>query len=446
MSRDGPTQDVTVGLNGVAIARRDGDAKRYRTYEIHQRRRVGESTGKLRPRALIAREFLHDPYPTLTTVREYYPCYLDWLGNAYWITRYDDVTSVFVDDANFTSRSKRFFYGLDDIGRDLRGELAVARHHERTFDAHAQHIAAELVTYFAPRGSADLATHFAARLPLELLALEWGIEPADRGQFVERYWRMQRGVHGYAAVEQAGRAAFFELIDFFRPLLDARRACPGDDLVSVIAGLEPAGCPTTAEDLVATLLEGDHETLHGALANLWFLLLTHPAQLEHVRTARAEARLLKLAYLEALRHCAPVLLARRFARHEVERFGLLIPEGALVVCAAAAANRDPRVFANPDDFIVGRRDLTQREPRGMYRADGLASGIAFGLGPPSIYPAVPEDRPRSRYAITRDAALAASRVLIENLPDLALAPDAMAHLECTAWGGMHTCRRLHVVF
>jgi cytochrome P450 len=293
---------ATVGLNGVAIARHSDAAKRYRTYEIHQRRRVGESTQMIRPRALISREFLLDPYPTLATLREHYPCYLDWLGNAYWITRYDDVTSVFVDEANFVSRSKRFFYGLEPVGRDLRRELPVERHHERTFDDHAGPLAAELVAEMKCSGSADLAKQFAARLPLELLAREWGIEPGDRGAFVERYWRMQRGVHAHTAAEAIGRAAFFELIDYFRPLLEARRAHPHDDLVSVIAGLDLADGPATAADLVATLLESDHETLHGALSNLWLALLTHPEQLERIRAAPPEERMMKLAYLEALRH------------------------------------------------------------------------------------------------------------------------------------------------
>ena len=92
---------------------------------------------------------------------------------------------------------------------------------------------------------------------------------------------------------------------------------------------------------MATLLEADHETLHGALANLWFLLLTHPDQLD---AATADALSLKIAYLETLRHSPPVLIARRFARHEVERFGKLLPEGALLMCSAGAANRDPRIF------------------------------------------------------------------------------------------------------
>ena len=54
-----------------------------------------------------------------------------------------------------------------------------------------------------------------------------------------------------------------------------------------------------------------------------------------------------------------------------------------------------------------RKDLCQREPRGQYRADGLCSGIALGLGTPSVHPAVPEDRPRSLYALTRDTVVLA---------------------------------------
>ena len=82
---------------------------------------------------------------------------------------------------------------------------------------------------------------------------------------------------------------------------------------------------------------------------------------------------MKLAYLETLRHSTPIVFAKRFARHEVERFGRLLPAGALVLCCAGAANRDPEIFADPDQFIVDRKDLCQREPRGHYRADGLES-------------------------------------------------------------------------
>lgn len=199
--------------------------------------------------------------------------------------------------------------------------------------------------------------------------------------------------------------------------------------------------PIGARDVVVTLLERDHETLHGALANLWYLLLTHP---DEFAKARSERRLMKLAYLETLRHSTPVLAAKRFTRHEVERFGKLLPQGALVVCSAAAANRDPRIFRDPDRFIVDRRDLCQREARGQYRADGLASGIAFGLGKPSIYPAIPEDRPRSRYALTRDTVVTISMQLIEYAEEITLDKGADPHLTALSLGEMHTCWRLPV--
>lgn len=444
---DDATAETTIGLNGVAITRHRTRSKAYRTYEVHQRRRVGESTAKLRPNAFVSPGFLKDPYPIFTTLREHYPCYRDWVGNSYWITRYDDVTSVFVDDANFESRPKRWFYGLDHLGRDLGEELHVLQQHERIMDTHAGTIATELVAQFAGRGRANLALEFAARLPLELLVRLWGIPEADRETFLERHWRMQSGTYDTAATELAGKQAFLELVDYFEDLLALRRSEPADDLVSVIGGLELSDGPATGADLAATLFEADHETLHGALANLWCLLFTHPDQFDRVRNNRQpEARTMKLAYLEALRHSTPVLTARRFARHEVERFGLLIPEGAMVVCAAAAANRDGRVFHDPDEFIVGRSDLTQREPRGMYRADGLPSGITFALGAPSKLPAVPEDRPRSRYAITRDAAVAASNTLLDGLDDLRLEPGATPSLQSLNIGAMHACWRLPVNF
>jgi len=431
--------DVIYGRNGVAITKRTGRGGAYRTYEVHQRERVGDSTERIKPLQLISAEHLLDPYPLLGIMREHYPFYRDWLANAYWATRYNDVTSLFADDANYESRSKRWYYGIEDFGRDLREELPVLVAHADAMDAHAEPLALELASELAGRGVADLGTEFAARFPLELLTRVLDIPANDRAGFVERYWRMQHGMFWDPLAQQAGRDAITELTAYFEPLLDARRSAPGNDLVSAIAHLELDDGPTTAADVVATLLEGDHETLHGGLSNLWFLLLTHPAQLELVRRER---RLLKHAWFETLRHSTPVLSAQRFARHEVERFGKLIPEGALIVLSAAAGNRDPRIFDAPDEFHVDRADVCQREPRGMYRADGLAAGITFGLGHPSRHPAVPEDRPRSLYALTRDAAVTASNVMLETFADIKLSAEAAPTLQARRIWEMHTCWHL----
>ena len=123
----------------------------------------------------------------------------------------------------------------------------------------------------------------------------------------------------------------------------------------------------------------------------------------------------------------------------------MLPEGALVRLSAAAANHDPRVFTDPEVFDLHRSDLCQREPRGQYRADGLPSGISFGTGAPSRHPAVPEDRPRSRYAITRDLASTTTRAILEDAPQLRLADGATPTLRSLRVGELHTCWSLPVV-
>ena len=364
-----------------------------RTYEVYQRERVGESKTQFVPRELIGDEMLSNPYRLLTLMREQTPCYRDWVGNQFWITRYDDVTSVFSDDANFESRSKRWFSGQSGLGRDLNAEAPVLWAQANRTDAGLDRIVDRIIDDLVD--GPDLASEFAARLPVELWGAVLNLPNDDLAGFAARYWRMQRGASWNTLAQQDGRQAAEELTRYFEPLLTRRRGDPGDDLISSAATIEIDGKPICAADIVATLFEADHEMLHGGLANLWFQLLVHPDQLDVVR---AEPRLVKFAWLEALRHSPPVHSARRFARHEVERFGRLIPNGALLRCSAAAANRDPRVFDDPDAFIVERHDLCQREPRGQYRADGLPSGIAFGFGKPSVHPAVPKDRPRSAYA------------------------------------------------
>jgi len=427
-------------------------ASGYRTYEVYQRERVGETTNLLSPRELIDDEMLTDPYRLLTILREEYPCYRDWTGNRFWITRYDDVTSVFTDDANFATRSKRRMLSDGDagllarLGRDLWHHVPVLTAHARRIDAAlptlAEGIIGDLADTAEKAGVVDLAVDLSARLPLELWGAVLGLSDDELEGFAGRWWRMHRGTGWDPALRLDGRAAFEELVAFVEPIVERRRAEPTDDLIGAIVSLDlGADPPADARDVVATLLEADHETLHGGLANLWFRLLTTPDQLDLVRN---DPLMMKFAWLETLRHSPPVHSAQRFARHEVERFGRLLPDGAMLQLSAAAANRDPRVFDDPDSFVVGRRDLCQREPRGHYRADGLPAGIAFGLGRPSVHPAVPKERPRSIYAITRDIAVTTSTMLLDAFPGIRLADDAKPTIRSLRLGEMHACWHLPV--
>ncbi len=427
-----------VGSNGVAIVKHNYAESGYRTYEVYQRERVGESTERINGSDLVSAAFAQDPYPALTTLREHYPCYRDWVNNCYWLTRYDDVTSVLADDANFETRSKRWLYGLPNFGRDLNSEIPVLEAWAAGYTQSAVSTAEELCNKLQASGS-NLATEFAAQYAGRMLAKAVGVPEPDVDRFLSLHWQLQRGAGWLPCVQQAGLLALDELVDYFKALMERSESSTSDQtLLAAVARLGG-----DAKDLVVTILEADSQTLHGGLANLWALLLTNPDEFAKVQ---AEPRLLKIAYLEMLRHTTPVVAAQRFAKHEVERFGRLLPAGSLVVCAAAAANRDPRIFDAPEDFIANRRDICHREARGQYRADGLATGVTAGLGAPTKHPAVPEDRPVSRYALVRDCAVDASAVVMEQLKDLRLQPGTQPVSKSLAVGEMYCCWSLPVVF
>ena len=406
----------------------------WRSYEVYQRMRVRDATTLIKPRQLSSDAYLTDPFSLVATLRENYPCYRDWPGNAFWVTRYDDVTSVFTDAANFTSRSAGGVIPGNDLHCETAISACIAQRGDAVIEPVVQRIIDKLNSGLNDGRRVDVASEFCARLPFEMLALTLGVSPHE--ELAGIYLTLRNGSgwepRSLARASQ-GRAALVTFIDAHMFAGDFE---PGS-LLDIARDFGATGV-----DVAATVWAMDHQTLHGSLANCLALLFSHPTQLEEVRLHR---RLVKAAWLEALRHSPPIISIDMFARHEIERFGRLLPEGALVRLSSAAANRDPRVFDEPDTFRVGRRDLTLREARGQFRADGLPSAVSFGTGTPSKYPALPDDRPRSVFARTRDHAVIAIDSLLTAFPKLHLADGAIASSRSLRLGGLYTCWSLPIV-
>jgi len=403
----------------------------YRSYEVYQRERVGDTTNLVNPRDFLSDEYLSDPFSGPAVLRENYPCYRDWVANRFWVTRYDDVTSIFADDANFETRPRRLAYGEAVSGHNLVAEpsieQAVADCYEETIEALSGADARELL-------DDDLVTGFVEPLWHDMTALLLGA-PIDVAETVDALVAdVQQGTGWSEPARLRGVAAYRELVDLLGVVMQQ-----GNGLRSLLTAA--TALDATPADVAATLVERDQSTLRASFTNLWLLLLSHPDQLAQVRN---EPRLMSSAYLEAVRHSPAEPTINRFARHEVERFGRLLPQGALVHLSAAAANRDPRQFSEPDRFDLTRKDLCQREPRGQYRADGLPAAIMFGYGKPSQRPAVPKEAPRSLYAMSRDVVVAASRVLIERYPSLVLASEEPPAVACEQLGEPYRCSLLPI--
>jgi cytochrome P450 len=58
---------------------------------------------------------------------------------------------------------------------------------------------------------------------------------------------------------------------------------------------------------------------------------------------------------EVLRYEGNTLQNCRYVARDVEMYGRTVPEGSFMVTLTPAANRDPRVFEDPDTFDVGRK-------------------------------------------------------------------------------------------
>ena len=414
-------------------------AEAERSYEVYQRQAATGIPVAIPPGFWLRPEFVADPYPTLALLREHYRCFRDWHTNTYWVTSYDEVTSLIADDANFAARPRHAIYGAELFGRDLRDEPlvrdAIGFGMQSLAESVARRAADELRT-----GGADLIGEFVGPFTVGLLARIVGIPDGDAARFGALWRAMHEGVGWHPGRADAGVRAISELSEMVARHLAAPGTGEMPSLLSAAwACCDDASVDDIARDVVTTLLEFDFGTLEGSLANLLCLLLTHDDQLE---TLLEEPELAMRAWQETMRHSPPLMESHRYAAREVERFGQLIPMGSLVVCSAGAANRDPAVFGEPDRFCIARRDLAYREPRGQFRMDGLPSGVAPGLVPLSKLPARPAGRPPSLYALTAQAAVAAIAALLERWDGVR---PAVTHQPCIAsrWpGDIRVCWRL----
>jgi cytochrome P450 len=107
-----------------------------------------------------------------------------------------------------------------------------------------------------------------------------------------------------------------------------------------------------AKLLVGILLSAAADTTVMTLANAIRAFALFPDQYQLVRTDHS---LVRAAFEESLRWDSPSRMAGRIAMHDLEIEGVTIPKGERCGLMFAAANRDPRRWAQPDQFDI-RRD------------------------------------------------------------------------------------------
>jgi cytochrome P450 len=233
-----------------------------------------------------------------------------------------------------------------------------------------------LVAEIRSEGQADLLTHVASPLPVEVIAELLGVPTPDR-PLLQPWSNAIVKMYEYGLPEDkraAAEKASTEFVAYLRELVALRRRSPGDDMVSdLVAVTDTDGAKLTEDELVATavlLLMAGHEATVNVIGNGVRALMKHPSEW---RRLVDDHSLLPTAVEELIRYDSPLQLFERTATEPVTIAGYELVPGQKIAALLGSAARDPLVFASPDTFDVGRKTNPHL---------GFGMGIHYCLGAP----------------------------------------------------------------
>ncbi|MFC4057640.1 cytochrome P450 [Planomonospora corallina] len=348
------------------------------------------------------------------------------------LTRYDDVKQVLSDprftrelsaaDApRITANESGGVFGASELNmtgeehrawRQLLGRAFTAKR-VTAMQPRIQAMAERLVEEMVARGQpADLVSGVGFPLPVWAICDLLGVPDSDRDRFA--YWSdTMLSLTRFSQEEIDAAQAEFDA--YLIALVEAKRAEPGDDLVSellsIVEGLDGRLTEQLMLGTAKGLLVAGHETTANMIGKMMAMLLSDRSRWEALLADRA---LIRPAVEEVLRYDAnPGFGMPRYLSEEVEVGGTVLPKGTTVVCSMGAANRDERQF----------------EQAGVMRLDRSPNThVAFGVGPHSCV----------GQALARTELQTVLRVLLERLPTLELAvpAEALARREGLVVGGL----------
>lgn len=231
-----------------------------------------------------------------------------------------------------------------------------------------EEMTADLLDTLAAHGPdeiVDLREGYAYPIPIQVICELFGVDDDETREGLRRC--VDSLFHTSADADEV-TANYTELYTLLGGIVAAKRERPGDDMTSVLISAtdisatdedSPGGSRLSEQELVDTLLlmiGAGHETTVNLLDNAIHALLTHPEQLELIRTGKAGW---DDVIEETLRLQAPVAnLPLRYAVEDIELDGgVTLRKGDAIVAAYAAAGRDPQLYGNTaDDFDLTRAD------------------------------------------------------------------------------------------
>ncbi|MDG2113879.1 MAG: cytochrome P450, partial [Actinomycetota bacterium] len=301
--------------------------------------------------------FVEDPYPVWSELRESCPIpHTDrWQGS--WMpTKYADIRDFANDVDLFSSRNPIVIPNpnpdapepnaapitSDPPDHHAARRMILPAFSPKATDRHIEYtrdLCRRLLRGFIEDGRADGAADYAQQIPPRVIAHLLGVDEDRADEFTE--W--VRGVLELGLTDpELRQSSSDKILNFFQEEVTARRANPGDDLISQLIETEIDGEPVTDFQLVGTcnlMLVAGIDTTWSSIGSALWHLATHP---EDRRRLVEEPGLIPSAVEEFLRAYSPVSMARVVSQ-DVEYKGCPMHEGDKVIMSFPAANRDPEV-------------------------------------------------------------------------------------------------------
>ena len=220
--------------------------------------------------------------------------------------------------------------------------------------------AAAIFDELPDEGEVDFIETIAQKHPLRVLATILGINEEQEERLLvitqelfggEDPDMQRQGEDREAARKELG----MEFYTLFDEIIKDRRACPRDDLATMLANAELSdGCPLGQLETLGYYLivfTAGHDTTRNALSGAISAFLDHPDQFERLRQ---DPSLSKSAVDEIVRWTTPVNYMKRQAVQDYELRGQKIKAGEELALFYCSANRDEDVFEDPFTFDIGR--------------------------------------------------------------------------------------------
>ncbi|HVS69178.1 MAG TPA: cytochrome P450 [Mycobacteriales bacterium] len=337
--------------------------------------------------------FHEDPYPTYAALREHAPVYRNAELGFYALARHADVVAAFRDDVRFSNAdgvsldpaatgpqaAKVMSFLAMDEPRHGRMRRLVSRGFtpRRVADLEPR-VRAITDAHLAPalqKGSFDFIDDVAGKVPMDVVSELLGVPEADRAELRRLADVVVHRDDGVFDVPPAAASASLDLAVYYLEMIAARRREPRDDLTSALLEVEIDGERLTDEELGAFLflmVVAGNETTTKLLGHCWYWGARNPDQLAK---PMADPRAVAPWVEETLRYDASSQILARTTTTEVALDGGVIPSGARVLLLVGSANRDPRVFDDPDRYDLDR-DTSESLSFGSGRHFCLGASLA----------------------------------------------------------------------